>query len=167
MYCTKCGAESSDKNAFCTKCGAALVKKDNVSEVNNPVTSQQNQAVSRAPQVPYQQGSQWQNVYQNPQQGYNPQFQTEKPKFNGMSIAGFVLSLCAVVLVEEGIGFVCMVLSLIFSIIGLASKNKVKCRGKGLAIAGIAISGVYLLMILFAVMFVGSVFSGLFWSAYR
>lgn len=167
MFCTKCGAESSEENAFCTKCGAVLVKKANVSEVKNSVTPQQNQTLPHASQIPYPQGSQGQNIYQNPQQGYNPQFQIEKLKFNGMSIAGFVLSLCSVVLVEEGIGFVCMVLALIFSIIGLASKNKIKCRGKGLAIAGIAISGVYLLMILFAVMFVGSVFSGLFWSAYR
>lgn len=167
MYCTKCGAENSDKYAFCSNCGAELVKTANVSEVNNPVTPQQNQAVPSASLPQYQQGNQGQNIYPNPQQGYNPQIQAEKLKFNGMSVAGFVLSLCAVVLIYEGVGFVCMILGLIFSIIGLTSKNKFKCRGKGLAIAGIAISGAYLLFMLLAFILVGSVFSGLFWSAYH
>lgn len=165
MYCTNCGAKNTDEHAFCSNCGTEL-KKD-VSGVHTSEATQQNPAVPPATPMPYQQGVQ--NPYTGPQQAHNPyidnsQGQVQTPKFNGMSIAGFVLSCCSIILMSEGIGFICMILGLVFSILGLVSKNKAKSRGKGFAIAGIAISGAYLLFVLFAFVLVGSVFSGLFWA---
>lgn len=148
MYCSKCGTEVSDGYAFCSNCGAELAKNDNVSEVNNYVAPQQNQAVP--PALPLQ----YQESYNNTQP------QPQNAKFNGMSIAGFILSLCAFLIDEAGI--VCAILGLVFSIIGLASKNQLKSKGKGFAIAGLVISGIYFLMILCALMFIGSMFSGIF-----
>ena len=57
-------------------------------------------------------------------------------KTSGMAIAGFVLS------------FLCSLLGLIFSIIGLSQVNKSNgtLGGKGLAIAGIVISAIGLLI---------------------
>lgn len=152
MYCSKCGTEVSDGYAFCSNCGAELAEKNNASEINNSVApQQQNQAVQ--PTLPLQ----YQENYNNTQP------QTQNAKFNGMSIAGFILSLCAFLTDEAGI--ICAILGLVFSIIGLASKNQFKSKGKGFAIAGLVISGIYFLMILCALMFIGSVFSGLFWAS--
>lgn len=65
---------------------------------------------------------------------------------NGMGIAGFVLSLLALVLGGvPGVNAILFLLSLIFSIIGVSKKN----RKKGLAIAGLAISVVVLILLIF------------------
>lgn len=164
MYCTNCGAKNTDEHVFCSNCGTEL-KKDVSAVVNTSEAAQQNQAVPPAAPAPYQQVVQ--NPYTGPQQVNNPyinnsQGQIQNLKFNGMSIAGFILSCCAFIMQEAG--FICAILGLVFSIIGLTSKNTIKSRGKGFAIAGISISGVYFLMILCAIMFVGSMFSGLFWE---
>lgn len=162
MYCTNCGAKNTEEHVFCSNCGTELKKE--VSAANASEATQQNPTVPPAAPMPYQQRVQ--NPYTGPQQANNPyindsQVQTQL-KFNGMSIAGFILSCCAFITQEAG--FICAILGLVFSIIGLTSKNKIKSRGKGFAIAGISISGVYFLIILCAVMFVGSMFSGLFWA---
>ena len=63
-----------------------------------------------------------------------------------MGIAGFVLSLLALVLGGvPGVNAILFLLSLIFSIIGVSKKN----RKKGLAIAGLAISVVVLILLIF------------------
>ena len=74
-------------------------------------------------------------------------------KTNGLSIAGFVLSLTSLLLSPLAI------LGLIFSIIGLVQINKNNEEGKGFAVAGIIVSAVilffvlmFLLIILFAAM---------------
>lgn len=75
-----------------------------------------------------------QNIQQR-QQGYYPQ---QEPSWNGMAIAGFVCS------------FFFSVIGLVLSIIGFTQINKtaketgVEPKGKGLALAGIIISGVAL-----------------------
>lgn len=168
MFCTKCGTEFSGEQAYCSNCGAVLKKEVNTNAVSSTESSQQNQAVTPTIQTTYQQGVH--NPYAGSQKVSNPyinnpQVQIENLKFNGMSIAGFILSCCSFITQEAG--FICAILGLIFSIIGLTSKNKIKSRGKGFAIAGISISGVYFLIILCMVMFVGSMFSGIFWAVYH
>ena len=75
-----------------------------------------------------------QNIQQS-QQGYYPQ---QEPSWNGLAIAGFVCS------------FFFSVIGLVLSIIGFTQINKtaketgVEPKGKGLALAGIIISGVAL-----------------------
>ena len=75
-----------------------------------------------------------QNIQQR-QQGYYPQ---QEPSWNGMAIAGFVCS------------FFFSVIGLVLSIIGFTQINKtaketgIEPKGKGLALAGIIISGVAL-----------------------
>lgn len=149
MFCTKCGTEVPNEYSYCSNCGAELTKETDIPQVNNIIEPQQRQTVNTAMPLQYQ--------------SYDAQQQSQGVKFNGMSIAGFILSLCAFITDEAGI--LCAILGLVFSIIGLTSKNQIKSRGKGFAIAGIAISGVYFLMILCALLFLGSVFSGIFWAS--
>ncbi|MBX6752094.1 MAG: DUF4190 domain-containing protein [Micromonosporaceae bacterium] len=58
----------------------------------------------------------------------------QPPGFNGFAIAGFVLSLCA-----------CFPLGIIFAIIALVQMRRSGERGRGLAIAGLVISIVWIL----------------------
>ncbi len=77
---------------------------------------------------------------------------SESSKTNGFAVAGFVLAL---------LSFFCCgstsVLGLVFSIVGLVNSKKYNDNGKGLAIAGIAIScvGVLILVILNIFIYVG------------
>ena len=69
---------------------------------------------------------------------------------NGMAIAGLVLAICAVVISwAPGVNFVCWILGLIFSAIGLKNANR-GAPYRGLAIAGLAISllGIVLIVVL-------------------
>ncbi len=151
MYCTKCGAKNSDEHVYCSNCGSELTKSDSSSDISNTVPAEHNAELSFS--------QQWnQQPYTGPQQ-YVSQFPVSRQnKFNGMSVAGFILSLCAWVLTGLGMSaLICAVLGLIFSIIGIASKNEMKSKGKGLAISGIAISGAYFLFIFFAVLLYSAV----------
>lgn len=175
MYCTKCGAQNSDEYAYCSNCGAKLntavnVPGDNFPINQNPdntvpVINQDNSVSPSGQQVnPYLNNAQGQNTYVNYQQEYyNPQMKMEQAKFNRLSIAGFVLACCSFVTQEAG--WICMILGFVFSIIGLVSKNSLRSRGKGLAIAGIVISGAYLLILIIALMMLGPFF-GILWSDY-
>ena len=72
------------------------------------------------------------------------------PTGNGMAIAGMVLAICAVVLGWlPTISFVCWILGLIFSIVGLRNANR-GAPYRGMAIAGLVISlaGIVLLITL-------------------
>lgn len=167
MYCTKCGVENSDVFNYCSNCGAELIKELDFSDCNKPVEENWNDIVySSDKSVPFKNQEQNNNIYGNYNQEYqNPQSVTEKDlKFNKMSIAGFVLACCAFLTRE--IGFVCAILGLIFSIIGLTSINKRERRGKGLAIAGIVLSGAYLLLIIYVFLLFGVMFAGAFWNGY-
>lgn len=61
---------------------------------------------------------------------------------NGFAIAGFVLSLVSLVCCGTT-----SVLGLIFSIIGLVQSKKMNGNGKGLAIAGIVISCIFVVIV--------------------
>jgi hypothetical protein len=71
-----------------------------------------------------------------PYQPYGQATVQTNPSFNGFAIAGFVLGLISAVL-----------LSVIFSIIGLVQIRRRRQRGKGLAIAGLVLSGVWVVVI--------------------
>ncbi len=72
----------------------------------------------------------------SPYQAYGQGAAPANPRFNGFAIAGFVLGILGGV-----------VLSIIFSIIGLVQIRDRHQRGKGLAIAGLALSGVWVVVI--------------------
>ena len=63
---------------------------------------------------------------------------------NGFAIAGFVLSLVSLLCCGTT-----SLLGLIFSIIGLVNANKNQGEGKGLAIAGIIISAILLILLIY------------------
>ena len=58
-----------------------------------------------------------------------------------MAVAGFILALCTGLLfIVPGLNFVCWLLGLIFSGVGLSRANKLGLPHRGLAIAGLVIS---------------------------
>ncbi|MDE0375201.1 MAG: hypothetical protein OXK16_04475 [bacterium] len=85
----------------------------------------------------------------------------DAPASNGMAIAGLVLAICALVVSWlPGVNFVCWVLGLIFSIIGLRNANR-GAPNRGMAIAGLVISlaGIVLILILVVVIGIGAALS--------
>ena len=76
------------------------------------------------------------------------------PASNGMAIAGLVLAICAIAVSWlPGVNFVCWILGLIFSIVGLRNANR-GAPYRGLAIAGLVISlaGIVLIIVLIIVL---------------
>ncbi|UJP40590.1 DUF4190 domain-containing protein [Cellulomonas palmilytica] len=65
--------------------------------------------------------------------GDGPAGYPQPPRYDGLSIAGFVLSLCSVA-----------VLAMIFAIIGLSRTAGGRAKGRGLAIAAIVISSLWI-----------------------
>ena len=115
MYCSKCGAVIPDDSAFCSTCGATL------SSSTEQATSQP--ATSLAQTVPVIMVTQ-----------PNP---ATTVRSNGAGVAGLVfgiLSLCLGWI--PYIGWIFVLLGLIFSIVGLAKRNATK----GAAIAGLILS---------------------------
>lgn len=67
-----------------------------------------------------------------------------------MATAGFVLALASVLFSWSGfIGWIIWVLGLVFSCIGLSRAKSMSGNGRGLAIAGIILSLIGVIMILF------------------
>ena len=178
MFCPNCGNHILDANAsFCPNCGAQLnsftqgndqssAQQDfqQDSQQNSQQDSQQDsqpnsqQASQQDSQQNSQQDSQ-QNSQQNSQQSWYNQFNYTPPQqdctpcapsanYNGLSIAGFSLS-CAAIISNILLFGLPGIVGLILSIVGLCQCNKRSEKGRGLAIAGIAIGAVLtLLMIL-------------------
>ncbi len=76
------------------------------------------------------------------------------PAGNGMAIAGLVLAICAIAVSWlPGVNFVCWILGLVFSILGLRNANR-GAPYRGLAIAGLVISlaGIVLIIVLIIVL---------------
>ena len=177
MFCPNCGNHILDANAsFCPNCGAQLnsftqgndqssAQQDfqQDSQQNSQQDSQQGsqqdfqQDSQQNSQQDFQQDSQ-QNSQQNSQQSWYNQFNYTPPQqdctpcapsanYNGLSIAGFSLS-CAAIIFNFFFGLPGIV-GLILSIIGLCQCNKRSEKGRGLAIAGIAIGAVLTLLMIF------------------
>lgn len=83
------------------------------------------------------------------------------PTGNGLAIAGMVLAICAVVLAWlPVVNFVCWILGLIFSAVGLKNANR-GAPYRGMAIAGLVISlaGIVLIVILVVIIGIGAAVS--------
>lgn len=163
MFCPNCGNHILDANAsFCPNCGAQL---NSFTQGNDQSSAQQDfqQNSQQGSQQDFQQNSQ-QNSQQDSQQSWYNQFNYTPPQqdctpcapsanYNGLSIAGFSLSCAALLSSIFLFGLFLFglpgVVGLILSIVGLCQCNNRSEKGRGLAIAGIAIGAVLtLLMIL-------------------
>ncbi|MBO4473548.1 MAG: hypothetical protein J5750_01405 [Clostridiales bacterium] len=166
MKCPLCGNENLDSTRFCIWCAAPLDNAAPAQPEQAPVAAAQTPAASAqpaavpaaapaqpaAPQSPYipvqsaiPQGA---PSYASPAGGMNTPIQaayvapgTAAPRqvTNVLCILGFIFSLVSI--------FCCgltAIVSLILSILGLVFANKNNQKGKGLGIAGIAISAVML-----------------------
>ncbi len=177
MFCPNCGNHILDANAsFCPNCGAQL---NSFTQGNDQSSAQQDfqQDSQQGSQQDFQQNSQQnsqqdfqqdsqqnsqqdfqQDSQQNSQQSWYNQFNYTPPQqdctpcapsanYNGLSIAGFSLS-CAAIIFNFFFGLPGIV-GLILSIVGLCQCNKRSEKGRGLAIAGIAIGAVLTLLMIF------------------
>lgn len=151
MFCPNCGNHILDANAsFCPNCGAQL---NSFTQGNDQSSAQQD--FQQDSQQNSQQDSQ-QNSQQDSQQSWYNQFNYTPPQqdctpcapsanYNGLSIAGFSLS-CAAILSNIFLFGLPGVVGLILSIVGLCQCNNRSEKGRGLAIAGIAIGAVLTLL---------------------
>ena len=174
MFCPNCGNHILDANAsFCPNCGAQLnsfTRGNDQSSAQQDFQQDSQQNSQQDSQQDFQQNSQQnsqqdfqQDSQQNSQQSWYNQFNYTPPQqdctpcapsanYNGLSIAGFSLS-CAAILSNIFLNIFLFglpgIVGLILSIVGLCQCNKRSEKGRGLAIAGIAIGAVLtLLMIL-------------------
>ena len=123
MYCKNCGSIVDQGAQFCRACGA---RDDPEEPMQEPAQKAEPVSVQNAQVAP-------RTVYvQSPPTPAPPQS-------NEMAIIGFALS------------FVMPLLGLIFSVIGL-KKAKSGAPNRGFAVAGVAISAVYLASCVFAVL---------------
>ena len=124
MFCPHCGQNNPPDSLFCTYCGACLNYDDNNSfrptPPMNPYTP---------PQAPYP-------PYQYPP--YPPMAPVKPKQTNPCAIAGFVLSLVSVFL--PWFGFVCALLGVILSGVGISQSTRLDQDGKGFGIAGVIVS---------------------------
>ena len=166
MFCPNCGNHILDANAsFCPNCGAQL---NSFTQGNDQSSAQQDfqqdsqqnsqQDSQQGSQQDFQQNSQ-QNSQQDSQQSWYNQFNYTPPQqdctpcapsanYNGLSIAGFSLS-CAAIISNILLFGLPGIVGLILSIVGLCQCNKRSEKGRGLAIAGIAIGAVLTLLMIF------------------
>lgn len=170
MFCPNCGNHILDANAsFCPNCGAQL---NSFTQGNDQSSAQQDfqQNSQQGSQQDFQQDSQQnfqqdsqqnsqQNSQQDSQQSWYNQFNYTPPQqdctpcapsanYNGLSIAGFSLS-CAAIISNILLFGLPGIVGLILSIVGLCQCNKRSEKGRGLAIAGIAIGAVLTLLMIF------------------
>lgn len=147
MNCINCGKELSDGSAFCDQCGAA----------------QQTEAQSPR----YQQPQYQQPQYQQPQYQYNPAYQqggqyyadpnamAPQKSTDPISVVGFICSLATWLFstlssansVFSTFTLIALIMGLVFSPIGI-SRTKTRYKGRGLAIAGLVVSLVYLVLLI-------------------
>ena len=149
--CANCGYENDDSFKFCMNCGTPIPE---VAPVVAPVIEQQpvgqpiQQPIQQIQQQPIQQQYQQpvQEPIQQPIQQYQEPvqqmtFDEQSGKKNGFCIAGFVLALLS--FITAGIT---SLFGLILSIVGLISASKKNQKGKGMAIAGIIISALFIIV---------------------
>ena len=161
-YCPNCGQSIEDNVKYCTYCGSALTAEQPAAQsVTQPVTQPVQPAARREkpmipvyepvknpagePAVIYDQEPEVQAIYQEPEY-LKPVTQPPKTPFNRCCLIGFILSIA---------GWGCLGLTspfgLILSIIGLFTYGKKRVeRGRGIAIAGIVLSSIVILAIVFS-----------------
>lgn len=174
MFCPNCGNHILDANAsFCPNCGAQLnsftqgndqssAQQDSQQNSQQDFQQDSQQNSQQNSQQDFQQDSQQnsqQNSQQDSQQSWYNQFNYTPPQqdctpcapsanYNGLSIAGFSLS-CAAIISNILLFGLPGIVGLILSIVGLCQCNKRSEKGRGLAIAGIAIGAVLTLLMIF------------------
>ena len=178
MFCPNCGNHILDANAsFCPNCGAQLnsfTQGNDQSSAQQDFQQDSQQNSQQGSQQDFQQNSQQdfqqdsqqnsqqdfqQDSQQNSQQSWYNQFNYTPPQqdctpcapsanYNGLSIAGFSLS-CAAIISNILLFGLPGIVGLILSIVGLCQCNKRSEKGRGLAIAGIAIGAVLTLLMIF------------------
>ena len=174
MFCPNCGNHILDANAsFCPNCGAQLnsfTRGNDQSSAQQDFQQDSQQDFQQNSQQDFQQDSQQnfqqdsqqnsqQNSQQDSQQSWYNQFNYTPPQqdctpcapsanYNGLSIAGFSLS-CAAIISNILLFGLPGIVGLILSIVGLCQCNKRSEKGRGLAIAGIAIGAVLTLLMIF------------------
>ena len=174
MFCPNCGNHILDANAsFCPNCGAQLnsfTRGNDQSSAQQDFQQDSQQDFQQDSQQDFQQDSQQnfqqdsqqnsqQNSQQDSQQSWYNQFNYTPPQqdctpcapsanYNGLSIAGFSLS-CAAIISNILLFGLPGIVGLILSIVGLCQCNKRSEKGRGLAIAGIAIGAVLTLLMIF------------------
>jgi lipopolysaccharide export LptBFGC system permease protein LptF len=132
-YCKRCGAQLSDDAKFCSSCGAS-VKQESDENQNHE------QPQPYSPYSTSQQNTQYTQ--------YAPPYQPQKKK-NGLSMAGFIVSLAGMLFLPLVSGIV----GLVLSVIGLRNSKREGLGTDGFAIAGIIIGvinilyGILLIMI--------------------
>lgn len=160
MNCINCGKELPEGSAFCEQCGAPQQAEAQQPQYQQP------------PQPQYQQPQYQQPQYQQPLYPYNPAYQqggqyyvdpnamvAQRP-MDAISVVGFICSLAtwlfSILSNASGVfavfTLISLVVGLVFSPIGI-SRTKIRFKGRGLAIAGLVISLLYLL--LFIIVFIG------------
>lgn len=148
MICPKCNQTVEEGAKFCTNCGAALedAVKQETEQVTEPETAhavEENPVPETAAQTP--EGT----PVMTPA---NERYEEPKKKTNGLAIAGLV---CSIVTPFN-------ILSLVLSIVGLVlGIKKWNSSGKGLAIAGIIVSGISLILDSVALTFIIAVIMSL------
>lgn len=143
-HCISCGKELKAGAAFCPACGSAQAPaaqqiKPQVQATPAPVQA----AVSQPVQTQAVQSQPGQTVIVN---------QVAQAEKNGIGVAGFVLSIAAIVLSWVPVlDFILWLLGAIFSVIGIFKKPK------GLAIAGAVISFLGLIILIILIFVVGAI----------
>jgi NADH:ubiquinone oxidoreductase subunit K len=139
-YCKNCGSELPDDAAFCAKCGTPA------SAAEQPVQSvQPTQTVQQTPPPNAQP-----NTYHS-YNAYNGTGQVPYQKTNGLSVAGFVVSLIGILTSFYIIGIVIGLVGMILSIIGTSKVKQSGEKGKGLAIAVIIIGALAIVIGILAI----------------
>lgn len=138
MYCPKCGAENADGVKFCAKCGNGLsgAEKGATAAGANSAATGASSINASVESHPTPQGSTVTTInLQTPQVDKNP-----------IGVAGFILALIGVFVSWVPIlGWVVWILGALLSIIGLFKKPK------GMATAGVILSFIDLILLLFVV----------------
>lgn len=138
MKCNYCGRRISESYKFCPECGANLFTKMVKAKADSIYDKVENSG--KTEQVDLHNCNNLANT-----SGYAPK------KVSSYSIAGFVLSICAVIAYR--FSFICAILALVLSCVGVykCKNNTGKCYG--LAVAGMVISIIVLSVIVILFMF--------------
>ena len=135
MLCKYCGNELEEGAKFCPACG-----KPQDQPQAHPIPGIGSQSQPQAQPQPQAQFQPNPGAYQQQNQGprpiptNNPYQQYNKNKTNSMAVAGFILA------------FFVPLVGLILSIMGYQQIQKSGEKGRGLALAGIIISAVWMVL---------------------
>ena len=121
MFCSKCGYKNADDSKFCVSCGASMVQTDDLNQ--NIEAKECGEVVA----------------------GSEQSCEPAVKKFSGKAITGFVLSLTGIIVA----GLICGILGIIYSAIAFSDIKNKNLKGRGLAIAGLVISIIDIVIMIF------------------